>query len=364
MNRFIYYLILVNMVSNIAAIVPRILLAKSKHGAIISMGLGLVTGLLLTYIVILFFNKYPSKGLPELMKANTSKWLYRPVLLYFGVMWYIAGLTTLITYTFMLITFLTPEMSLIMMTLPFLIVISYGIVMKSESILYTIEIVLILFLPISFLIFLKAYSSKQLNWDFVKVAIMNVNHYPDFSSFTASTFIFMGVFNLVIFNRYFVKKQSFGIKQLAIIGFIGTSILFTTYFMPIGFGGFEDIETLLYPWVATSDSVRMRFGIIERLVFIFMLFFVSISFMSIIVHWHVSAQFLSSIIQFKKIQRKRKNLTLHLLTLLFSVIALIITMKISATQLFQYTKIFYNTLPIFVVVFSIAILAVNRGAKS
>jgi len=364
MNRLVYYLIVVNMIASISTIVPRILLAKSKDGAIISMGFGLVAGLIITYIIILFFNKYPGKGLPELMKINTPKWLYGPVLLYFGIMWYIAGLITLITYTFILIIFLTPEMSLFLMTIPFLLIISYGVLMKSENLLYTMEIVLILFLPIGLLTFVKAYSSEQFNWDFVKIAIMNANDYPDLSVFTASLFTFMGVFNIVVFNRYFFKKQSFGKKQLAVIGIIGISILFTTYFMPIGFGGFEYIERLLYPWVSTTDSVRMRFGIIERLVFIFMLFFVSISFISIVIHWHVSAQFLNSIIHFKKLKWKNKNYTLQLFALFFSITALIITQKINATDLYLYTKYFYNTLPLFVVIFLISIFAVNRGAKS
>lgn len=351
------------MLSNISSIIPRILLSKKDDGAIISMALGLIAGLLLIYVVISFFNKYPGKGLPELLKNYSSKWLYIPVLFLLSIMSYIAGLITLATYTFILATFLSPETLLITTVFPFLLVLSYGILMKSKSILYSIEIVLILFLPIGVFVFLKAYSSKQLEWDFVKVAVMHVNSFPNYDAFTASLFLFSGVLNMTIFNQFFLKKHTFGIKQLLVIGSLSIFTLFTTYFMPIGFGGFDEIDKLLYPWISTTDSVRMGFGVIERLVFIFMLFFISISFMSIVIHWHVSAQFLKSIVQFKKMNWKGKNLTLHSFALLFGIGALIFINTLTNFKLYQYSILFYNTLPVLVVILLISMLSVNRGAK-
>lgn len=363
MNRFIYYLIFINMVSNIATVVPRVLLANSKNGAVISMGLGLVAGVTLTYIIIRFFGKFPGKGLPELMKTYTPKWLYIPTLFYFSIMWYLAGLTTIITYTFIFHNYITPEMRPVITVLPFLIVLSYGIVMKTKSVLYALEIVLILYLPIALFVFIKSYSSNQLNWDFMKIAVMNAHVYPNYSAFSASIFLFMGIFDIAILNRHFYKKHFIGFKQLIIIGLMGVFVLFTTYFLPIGFEGFDGIDKLLYPWISTTDSVRMRFGIIERLVFMFMLFFVSISFINILIHWHIAAKFLLSIIHLKKLKWENKSLTLHLFALLFSASALIIINKITATELYHYTKYFYNSGSILIVVLFVTIIAVNRGVK-
>lgn len=363
MNRYIYYLIIINMLANIASVVPRVLLAKTKDGALISMGLGLVGGLILVYFFIRFFSKYPGKDLPHLMKTHTPKWLYLPLLFYFAIMWYLAGLTTLITYTYILVTFLTPEASFVVTVIPFLLILAYGVLMKTQKILYTVEIVLILFLPIGLFTFIKSYTSNRFEWDFVKVAIMHGKSYPDYSAFTATMFLSIGIINIIIFNRYFLLKLSIGLKELSIIGLIGFLVIFTTYFMPIGFEGFDNIDTLLYPWMSTTDSVRMKFGIIERLVFIFMLFFVSVSFMSMIIHWHVSAQILNSIIQLKKLHWKGKNLTLHLIAVLFSLIAFNLTNKLTATELFLYTKYFYNTLPIMLFFLFISMFSINRGAK-
>lgn len=364
MNRFIYYAILINIISNISSLVPRVLLAKSKEGALFSMGLGLIVALLLTYMVIRFFNKYPGKGLPELLKKSTSKWLYVPIIFYFSVIWFVAGLVTVITYIFMLVTFLSPEMSFLATTIPFLLILSYGIIMKTKKVLYTIEIVLLLFIPIGFFVFLKAYLSKQMNWDFVKLAIMNANNLPDYSAFAATIFLFTGVLNVAIFNRYFTKKQKIRLKHLIFVGLTGFFMLFTTYFLPIGFGGFDQVDNLLYPWISTTDSIRMRYGIIERLVFVFLIFFVSISFMSAVIHWHVSVQFLNSIIYFKKFKWKDKNLTPYLYALLFSITTLFIIATITATELYQYSKFFYNSLTSLYSVLLISMLLINRGVKS
>ncbi|MFC6604608.1 hypothetical protein ACFQDF_28605 [Ectobacillus funiculus] len=55
MNRYFYYLITVNMIANVAASVPKILLDARTKGAIVSMILALITGSMGTYIIARFF---------------------------------------------------------------------------------------------------------------------------------------------------------------------------------------------------------------------------------------------------------------------------------------------------------------------
>lgn len=68
MSRFYYYLILINMVANIIASVPAILLHYHNDGAVISMLLSIAAGVLLVTIYTKFFLKYPGKTLPELLE--------------------------------------------------------------------------------------------------------------------------------------------------------------------------------------------------------------------------------------------------------------------------------------------------------
>lgn len=352
------------MVSNIVASVPKILLFESKHGAILSMIAANIVGVILVYILVKLFNYFPGKSLPEMLKTHTPKWFAYPVLFYFFLCWFSAGLITIITYVFLFITYFSPETSIVTTTLAFVVVVSFGILMKTRSMLYMSEIVLLLFAPLIFFLLLKFYVNPKLDWDFIKVSMMQVNHFPSYRAFGASLFIFVGIADLIIFNKLFTKKHKMGLKQFLIIGLMGTAILFTTYFVPIGYNGVEKIEDLTFPWVSTSDSIRMKYGIIERAIFIFILSFLGIAFASLLLHWHVALKLLESIFEFKKLKWKGKELAPYVFVILFGAITLVLTRKLTQYQLFAFSSYYYETLPVFFTVLIISLLLVKRGAKS
>ncbi|CAM3209499.1 GerAB/ArcD/ProY family transporter [Filibacter tadaridae] len=364
MNRFFYYLILVNLITNIITPVPRILLQESKNGAVTSLIIAFIVGLFLTYVVATFFNKFPGKGLPELLKEYTPKWFSYPTLFYMSIMWYVAGLLTLITFTFLLLRYLTPQMSIYIVLTSFLLIAAYGVLMKTRSVLDSTEIILFLFIPIIVFLLIEAYRSPELNWDFVKVAMMHVNHLPGYNAFTASLYAFIGVANLVIFNRNFSMKQKFGLKQLMLIGATGAFILFTTYFIPIGFIGFDSIKDIIYPWISTTDSIRMRLGVIERVIYLFLISFLAIALASVIIHWHIAVQLFGSIIHIKRLNWKEKNLTHYLFVIIFLIVGVKLTTYLTEYQLIRYSIFFFNTLPILYALLLISMVAVKRGAKS
>lgn len=364
MNRFFYYLITVNMIVNIVASVPKILLDNSENGAINSMIAGLMVGVPVTYVIATFFNRYPGKGLPELLKDFAPMWFSNFILVYLAVNFYIGGLITLITYTYLLLRFLTPEMSIYIVVSSFILFVSYGVLMKTRSVLHTTEIVLILFTPIFFFMLLKAYTNSEMDWDTVRIAMMHINEFPRFAGFSASLFLFMGVSNLVVFNRLFTKKQKMSIGQLVGIGGMGAAILFTTYFIPIGFGGFDNINSLIYPWISTADSIRMKYGVVERIIFIFMLLYLGFALLSIIIHWHVSIQLLEGVFRAERWKWKGKSLLPFLAIVSFWIISVLLVVQLSEYQLFKYTKQFYNQLPLFIFFILLSFFVVNRGAKS
>lgn len=352
------------MISSIAATVPKILLEQSKSGAIASMVLGTLIGLILTYIIIRFFNKFPGKDLPELMKKNMPKWVFYPIIFFFFLIMYAAGTLKLIMFTFILVTFITPEMALITMALPFLLISAYVTLMKTENVLYSVEVIFILLIPLAVFIFIKAFFHENINWDYIRIAVMHANHLPQYSPFTATLSIFFGVASLIIFNKYLVVKQAIGLKHMAAIGFLSLLTLFTTYFMPIGFGGFDDIDTLLYPWISTSDSITMKFGIIERLVFLFMFLFASMSLLCIVVQWHIAAQLLGKIIYIKRFKWNGENLTPLLTAFVFSLIAGILSNNLTEYDLYKISISINGILPLFFFVLLISMWVVTRGAKS
>lgn len=364
MNRFLYYLLFVNMIANMISAVPKILLQERMTGAVISILLSIVFGLVLVYIYVNFFNRFPGKDFPQLLKEYTPSWVYFPVILLIASVWFTGGLITLITYTFMLKRFLTPDMSIMWIATSFLIVISFGVLMHSQNILYTLENVLVFSLPIIMFIVMKAFTSDQFEWDFVGEAIMYINKLPSYSAFSASFYVFVGITNIIIFNRVFThKKQSVTWKQLGFVGMTGTFVLFTAYFVPIGLNGFEQIQNLVYPAISSSDTLRMRYGVIERVLYLFLPFFLAISFLSLLVHWHVAIEACKNLIWFKRFKWKEVNLTPYIYLIAVWVITLILVKSLSEYTLLLYSSYFYKILPSLTLLFFIIFWFIKRRAK-
>ncbi|MEK4026341.1 GerAB/ArcD/ProY family transporter [Sporosarcina sp. FSL W7-1283] len=365
MSRFVYFLITTNMIANIAASLPRILLSGSNNGAITSMALALIFGVFATWSVIRLLSSFPGKTLPELMETYLSKWLFVPLLLFFAINWYVSGLATLITYSDILLRYLTPEMPIYSIVGTFILFITFGLVMKGRSVLYTLEIILVLLVPIILYFLLKVYLDRQLDWDNVGVAIMNVNSFPNYTLFTASSYIFLGFFDMLYFNKYIKKKMKFGIKEGLIVGGMGFFVLFTTYFIPIGFIGFDGIEDILYPWIVTTDSIRMKFGVVERIIFIFLLIFLAIAFLNIMIHWHVSLKFFQGALGIDKLEkRKKRTIANSILIIAFWTVSIVVAVKITEYGLFKYINYFYGTLPFLFILLMGTLMLVKRRANS
>ena len=364
MSRFYYYLILINMVANIIASVPAILLHYHNEGTVISMLLAIAAGVVLVTIYTRFFLSYPGKTLPELLEKTTSRWFYLPFVFSLAVLWFIAGLITLITFTFLLIRYLSPEMPIIQIGLTLIFAVIFGCLMKTERVLYTVEMIILVTSPLILFVFYKAYSSRSLNWDFVMEAVLYINQIPNWHSFSACFFLFLGAANLFIFNRYFTQKQSFGFRQIMLIVLISVGTLFTTYFIPIGFNGFEGINELIYPWISTTDSIRMDYFIIERVLFIFILFYLGIAFLSILIHWHASMEFLKFVFKLEKIKFKGKIVGIFIPLPFFVLISLYLVSKLTEYQLFQYTNYFYDGLVFIFPCMILVFLYINRRMKN
>ncbi|BAQ08810.1 spore germination protein [Bacillus sp. OxB-1] len=365
MSRFLFYLILVNMLANMVSLTPRILISGSDSGAVLSLIIAIPVGMVLTYIIISLFSLFPGQGLPEILKAHTPKWISMPILLFFSILWYIAGLSTLIIYTFIIIRFITPEMSIYIIVLTFVLVITYGISMTPKNILYLSEIVFIIIVPFIAFILIKGYLSHDLDWDYIRVAVMHINHLPDYLAFSTSLFIVIGAANLVIFNRFFTNLKKPTWKGMTLFTAVCTFILFSTYFLPIGFGGFDSLKNVLYPWIMTSDSMRMKFGIIERIVFFFISAFLGLAVISMIMHWHVSIQLLSSVIHFKRFKWKKYNLTMPFFIVCFWAFGIFTTKKITLNGLYKTVRLFDQIfLPILLLLLIGCLLLAKKGAAS
>ena len=365
MSRFVYYLLISNMIANLIAAGPRILFAKSEDGAIITMIIALFFGVFMNWALITSFKAFPGKSLPQILTSYLSKWISIPAIIFFEVVCYISGLQTLITYIDILLRFLTPEMSVYLVIAMFIPVITFGVIMQSRNILFTLELVFILLFPVAAYYVMKLYFAEQVSWDHVRLAMTFIDNPPDYTVFSTTTFLFVGAFDIIILNSLLKKKMTFGIKQALIVFALGVFAIFTTYFIPIGVLGFDEVESILYPWILTSDSIRMKFGVIERVIFIFLLLFLAIAFLNITIHWHVACKLLESALGIEKIKVVlRKKISLAVVIVVFWVIAVYTTLKVTEYDLFLYSKYYFNSIPIAFVILMILMVVVNRRAKS
>ncbi|MGG0643575.1 GerAB/ArcD/ProY family transporter [Sporosarcina gallistercoris] len=363
MSRFLYYLIFTNMMAIITTPIPRILLVQSEDGAIGSMLVGTAAGMIFMYITIKFFIRFPGMDFIDLLQAYTSNRVRIPVTIYFAIFWYISGLITLIMTVFLLITFLTPVMSIYTITCSIVITVFFGVLLKSKSVLFTMEIVVILLIPVALLMFFKLFTASEVDWDQTRLAIMHINQMPKYSSIVATSFMFLGCSNLIIFNRYFKEQQHVSMLSLVFISLFAVLMLVTSYFIPIGLSGFDRIEQLIFPWTSSADSVRMKFGIIERVIFIFMFLFVTLAFVSIIIHWHISYKLILSVFRLKALQFQQQNFTPFLVVLVFSLLGIWLTALLTQYQLYHYTSLFYYTIPLFVAILFFTMMAIKKGAS-
>ncbi|WP_428911198.1 GerAB/ArcD/ProY family transporter [Niallia sp. Krafla_26] len=363
MSRYFYYITFINMITSMVASMPKILLLAKEKGAIYSILLAIPIGLVFCFLIGRFFQTYPGKGLPELMKESIPKPITKPFLFVTGMVWFSAGLLSVITYSFFIKRFLSPNTSLIFIVSLILLFIYYGALMKSKSVLYTIEIIFILTIPLIFLIMIKAFTNEDFEWDYVRVAIMHIQHVPQFSTICAAAFVFWGPANLIIFNRVMTHKQSMTWKSILLIGLVGMGVLGSSFFGIIGMLGFEAVSHTVYPGMTTADTLHIKFGVIERVLFVNIILFLSITFTSILIHWHVAVELLKQVIFIKKFKWKDHHLTPHLFLIIFWLVSIKVVTYLTEYQLVKYTSYFYNLFPFLFAVLFVIMWAIKRRVQ-
>ncbi len=280
------------MLANVIAFVPRILLDKRFDGAVMSLLAALPISLVLMGLMIRSMQAFPQRGLPEILQDYLSPWLVHIFMGFFGIMWYAAGAVTLYYFADVSVRFINPEMSTVQTMFLYCTVLVFLIQLQSRKVLYLLEILIILQVPFILFIMVKASFNQYVLWDSMLEAATYIFHPPHIVALSAATYMFTGYLNIVVFNRVFEKPAS--MRLLWIVGPVGMLNLLTTYFIPIGMHGMDSVGELVYKWFTTADAIRLQYGFVERLIFVFLLLYLTISLLSTLVHWHVSLQMFKS----------------------------------------------------------------------
>lgn len=290
-GRYFYWLFLLNSLINIINFVPRQLIDNRFGGAQMSIVIAVVLGSLFIYLLMKLLGKFPGKGVPEIFGAAFPKPVVSVLVAFFSLLWCMAGIITLLSFVDITMRYISPDTGPYTIMLGFLIVVCLCIRLDSLSLLYGLEVMLGFTLPIILYSTVKALTNPDFSWDAVLQVITYSWHMPDIKSLAAATFTFSGYINMAIFNRVF---GSLKLKHLWIISLEGFLVLILTFFVPIGYHGTVGVERHVYTWFSTADSIGIETFLIERMLFIFYFAYLSLSLVSVIIHWHVGKELMLS----------------------------------------------------------------------
>ncbi|WP_127529799.1 GerAB/ArcD/ProY family transporter [Paenibacillus kobensis] len=292
MNRYVMYNFVMVSLLNLMLFVPNILFQYRYHGAVSSLIAAAVIGPLFGIVFIRTITKYPGKGVPEILNENYPRWVTVPAFLFFALMWFSAASITVDAYAVLINRFFNPDANVLVILGVMCVICLYAATRSTLSMLFIMEIMLLLNVPLIVMLLVKAGGSDQMNWDAIRTASNYVQSMPKLAPLAAATFIFTGYLNLSIYNR--VLPPNYKFKRGYLLPVFGIGVLATTYFIPIGLHGIDGVSSYLYVWSATSDSLAMEYGFIERVLFVFLILYLNLTLIYTASGWHQAMEMIKS----------------------------------------------------------------------
>jgi hypothetical protein len=276
------------MLMNLFFYVPNFLLEDRFKGAVMALTLGGAIGSLLAYLFSVAIRKFPGMGLPEIFRESLPTWIGKPMLLYFALFWFSLGTAIVNSISIIIVRFFNPGIKLTILVIFFVLICIWAATRPSRTLLFGQEIIMVLTLPLLIFMLAKSYSNNLLDWDAIRTVANYVGHPPSLTALSSASILLIGYLNFCIFNRNF--KQDEKIRYQWILPIMGYLTLATTFFIPIGFHGTVGVGDYIHVWASTADSLRMKYGFFERVVYLFVITYILLSFIFVSVVWHIGAE--------------------------------------------------------------------------
>lgn len=346
------------MLVNVVAFVPRVATRDRYDGAVLSVVISLVIGMLFMYLFTYAISKYPQQGLPEILETFAPGWLKNGLLIFFSCFWYLAGLITLFAFADYTRMFLNPDISFPVITCLYLAIVCFICSLRTIKVLYMIEILHVLGVPLIVFILFRSFLNREIRWDSIAAVALYITKWPLWTDIAALSYIYSGYANLAIFNRFL---QPFQVKKLWPICVIGMIISCTSVIIPIGFLGSDAVGDYVFPWISTSDSMLIELGFIERVMFIFIFLCGFIVFANLIVSWHVSLEMLLSAIPLGNMSKQTQKWKKLGIVLIFCIGTLAAVFWINDQRLFYLGELWLDIrLPAEIFLVAIMVYAARR----
>ncbi len=165
---------------------------------------------------------------------------------------------------------------------------------------------------------------------------------PNYSSISAATYLFIGYINLVIFNRVIDTTKT--LRYFWVIPTLGTIILLNSFFIPIGFFGLETVGNFVFPWISTTDFLYMKYGFLERVIFLLLIVYLALTLLFAIVTSHIGLQlFKGTFPRSREGSNNRGTMVKTWIVLFcFSLMAMAFQHFNNQSEIFAYVRIWLN----------------------
>jgi hypothetical protein len=297
-SRYFYYFYTVGLLINTIFFVPRILLSERYDGSVMAVFAGILFGSVSAFLFTKAMMRFPGEGIPEIFERNFPKILRIPLLIGLAMMWTIAGSIILVAFSSISIRFLSPETNPAFMLMFYCAFGCYAASFRPTTVLNMAELIILLNLPFVAFIMYKLISSPYFEWDSIQVLADYVFRIPSLTSFAAATYPFTGYISLALYNRLYEKTR---VGHLWILPTIGTAVMLVSYFVPIGLLGIDSVDHYIYTWITAVDTLRMKFGFIDRALYLFLFMYIGLSLIFIAISWNVGSVLVRDAFGFKPV---------------------------------------------------------------
>lgn len=292
MTRYFFYNIILVSLLNLMLFVPYTLIQYRYSGAIMSMACAALVGTVLALLFTHVMKIFPGKGVPEIMSLFFPKFVIIPFLLVWTATWLTAASLSLYTYAVLINRFFNPDTSPLIVLIFMTIVCMYGATRSLLTVVFVLEIGLIVSTPFLVFILFKAIHNPLLEWDAIRTVAQYWKQMPHVKPFAAATYVFTGYINFYMMNR--LLSPNFRLRFRWLIPVVCSAALLISFFVPIGVHGTDGASNYLYVWSVTSDTLIMSYGFIERVIFVFLIFYLLLTLIFASIAWHLAMEMLKS----------------------------------------------------------------------
>ncbi|RJG21789.1 GerAB/ArcD/ProY family transporter [Paenibacillus thiaminolyticus] len=302
MSRYQFYLFMLCAFISPALYLPRWLHQARYDGALASVGIAMLLGLLMAWLFKTSLKPFHKLSLTEVMERHVPRHIGLILYSVLGFTWFAAGASTLITICYVIKGFINPNMDFLVLLSCFLVAVYWASLRASIALLYNLELWVFIITPIIVFIWIKGIRNDTFSWD----AVLTLNDYvlnaPSWDGIAVASFLFTGYISLSVFQA---THQGSGIRWLWLIPLIGTAVFSAVFFIPIGLHGTQAVDQYIHIWVNTADSIQLKYGMIERGVFLLLFSYIIMSLVFAATSWHVAAEWISGVFKERPAHIKR-----------------------------------------------------------